>query len=121
MTDQKTTEALIAGQRELQVINEAAKRIHTVLCNYAETLCRQQGEKGVVTKEDSMALLKGAVSGIAVLVARMALQRNPEAGNDPRPPEEYIADQLRVQFIDTFHEVARADAAAAIADGATVS
>lgn len=111
----------IAEERELAVINETAKRVHTVLCNYAETLCRQQGENGVVTVADSMALIKGAVSGVAVLVARMALQRNPAAGDDPRPPEEYIADQLRVQFIDTFREVARADAQAALAAGAPVS
>lgn len=103
-----------AAERELVILNDAAKRVHTVLCNHAEALARQQGQAGYCTAADSLALIKGGISAIAVMVARMALERSPLT-NDPRSVEEYFGDVLRTQFIDTFREVQQQDAFAAMA------
>jgi hypothetical protein len=103
-----------AAARELDILNDAAKRVHTVLCNHAETLARQQGQAGYCTAADSLALIKGGISAIAIMVARMALERS-AVSNDPRTVEEYFGDVLRTQFIDTFREVQKQDALAALA------
>jgi hypothetical protein len=100
-----------AAERELEVINAAAKRVHTVLCGQAEAMARTHGQGGYCTAADSLALIKGAVSGIAVLVARMALERNPTS-EDSRTVEEYFGDQLKEQFVHTFREVQQRDALA---------
>lgn len=105
--------------KETEIISEMARRVHTVMCNYAETLIRRNPTKdGTVSAADSQSLIHGAVSGIAVMVARMAITRNPDADPaDQRTPEECYAGDLMNQFIHTYHETQRQDAEAALAGG----
>lgn len=112
------TEAEKVEAHHLAIVNETAKRVHTVMCNYAEVLGRGKGE--ILSPGESLAVINGAVSGIAVLVARMAISRNPTA-TDTRSVEEYYADCLKEQFIGTYRETQQMDAQADLAAGAPVS
>lgn len=105
---------------QLEIVNEMARRVHTVMCNYAQVLTRKTKD-GTVTAADSNALINGAVSGIAVLVARMAITANPAVTADFRPPEEYFADMLKQQFIMTYRQTQQLDSAQAIGEGAPVN
>jgi hypothetical protein len=108
-----------AVARETEIISEMARRVHTVMCNFAETLVRKNPSKdGTVSNVDSQSLIHGAISGVAVMVARMALSRNPDADpDDQRTPEEFYAETLMQQFVHTYRDVQRQDAEAAMAGG----
>ena len=109
-----------ATKEQLEILNEMARRVHTVMCNYAQALSRKTKD-GTVTAPDSQALINGAVSGIAVMVARMAISGNPAVTGDYRPPEEYFADMLKEQFVTVYRSTQEQDAALAIKQGATIS
>lgn len=120
MNEPTTDELEKRRAEQLEIVNEMARRVHTVMCNYAQVLSRKTKD-GTVTAEDSQALINGGVSGIAVLVARMAISGNPAVTGDYRPPEEFFADMLKEQFIAVYRETQQLDASQAIGQGEPIN
>jgi hypothetical protein len=98
------------GDDAYQVLaNEAGRRVWTVLQNLTEVRARVSRQvEGKLEGEEITAILMGAMSGIACLVARMdlRLEDGVDAGQDP---VILILNDLGNQFISTVEQMRQND------------
>ena len=106
------TVAELEHVHHMTVLNEAAKRVHTVLANFSTYLARGRPEQACSASE-THALINGCASGLACFCAMMDIQPvNPDAPGNP--PEDVLATLIEDQFKHVFRDQ-RAKVEAAIA------
>jgi hypothetical protein len=105
------------AKRLLDVLNETSRRCHTVACNYAATLARQD----VLGHAETHAMINGMATAIGVFCGGMEFQRNAAHSDDPRSPEEVLADMIRDQFLAVFRDFVAKRGQQEVDQGASVS
>lgn len=84
--------------------NEASRRVWTVLSNLIEV--RSRPTKGVLVGEEVQCIFMGAISGIAMIAARMDIQA-PEGAEIPG--EVALLNDLGNQFMNTIGQMRESD------------
>jgi hypothetical protein len=106
--ERELTEEQREHAQHMAVLNETARRVHTVMANYTQFLARGRPEQALSMSE-SHAIINGCVSGLAAFCAMMDMKKlRDDAPEIVDQLIDLLSDQFRHVFLEQRERVLQA-------------